>query len=76
MQIAEKINELDLTHTIWGINLKISDILVLMLNIIIISGCFVLYIYHFIKNKYKEKHDTIILGPLIHICKFIKILKY
>lgn len=68
MQITDKLNELDLTHTIWGINLKISDILILMLNISVLSGCLVLYTYHFIKDKYREKHETIILGPLIHIC--------
>lgn len=56
MQITDKINELDLTHTIWGINLKMSDILILMLNISVISGCFVLYLYHLIKDKCKEKH--------------------
>ncbi len=77
MEVTDKITDLDLKHTIiFGIQLKITDILLILFNIFVLFGCVILNFYNTMKNKYLKRPDSIILGPMCHIGTFSHISLY
>ena len=64
---SEKINNLHQTHTIWGgIDIKITDILIIGANLVVFSVMILFWIFNFITRK-RKSNEVITLGPLSNL---------
>ena len=68
----EKYSDLYYIHNVWGgLEIKIPDLIMISINLIISTFCFLLLVILYLINKFKKpKADMIQVGPLCHLCIF------